>query len=649
MVDFEGPFGAFWRELRERRVIRAALVYAVAAWVAVQVADTFFPALRLPDWSVTLVAALAILGFPAAVILAWVFEVSREGVRREEPLTTPRLRPWRYGLAGAALFGIGAVGVGFLLLDREPAPRSGGGGDLPASIAVLPFTDMSAAGNQAHLGDGITEDILTRLAQVSGLRVTSRTSVMRYRDTEKGIREIGRELGVGAILEGSVRSEGGRVRITAQLIDAGSDEHLWAESYDRSAIDIFSIQREIAEEIVSSLRLTLSPEEEAGLRAPGTDSPEAYDLYLRARERLYRPYASTEQLRRRAEAALVLFEEALRADPDFAPAHAGMARAYLDLPGPDTVWADTVAALARRAVRLAPRLASGYVALGLAYLVEGPGNRDAARDQFLLALELNPNEPDALTLLGDLARAEGRLVGALERYRRAADVDPQDPVRHLNLAQTYLDLHMLERAATAFRTALEGVVRHPARLQCHLAEVDLLAGRPESARERARRMLELEDEAFAHNCAASIYVEVGDLERAIEHRRRSAELDVGDPEAEEDARRNIVGLRALMGDSTGLGAWLEAEETEAREVLGRGSVSHSPHFRLARVVAFRGDAGAAATHLDEAFRRGYRDYDLLLRRPLWAAVRDEPPVREVLDRIRRDVEGQRAEALARGL
>lgn len=294
-------FASFWAELKRRKVMRVAITYAVVGWIILQVAGLTFEGFGIPIWAFRFVMLMVILGFPLAIILAWAFELSPDGIKttksaREERGGEPASnsqqssRNWMAFAfaAGLPTLIFGAFAIFFYLrsgnLEAELSHKasSGQATSFGKSIAVLPFTNMSPDPGNAYFADGIHETILTTLANLGELRVTSRTSVIPYRDSDKSIPTIGEELNVAHILEGSVQRIGDEFRLTAQLIKAGTDEHLWAKNYDGEFKDVFSVQSQLAREISDSLKAVLSPEDETRLNAKPTDNLEAYDLYLQS-------------------------------------------------------------------------------------------------------------------------------------------------------------------------------------------------------------------------------------------------------------------------------------------------------------------------------------------------------------------------------
>jgi len=285
----------FLGELQRRNVYRVAVTYTVVSWVIIQIATQVFPFFAIPDWAVRLIVLLLILGFPVALVLAWAFELTPEGIKRTEevpPHESIRHQTGRKLLAFATVAAAAAIALFLVQLSRgnwkahkpDPAGTITSVQSIPdQSIAVLPFSSLSAEPENAFFTDGIQDEILANLAKMSALKVISRSSVIVYKaGTPRNIREIGQQLGVAHLLEGSVQRTSNRIRVTAQLIDARKDEHQWAEHYDRDLADVFAIQTEIAQAIAAQLQARLSPEEQAALE-PSTHDLQAFDLYLRAK------------------------------------------------------------------------------------------------------------------------------------------------------------------------------------------------------------------------------------------------------------------------------------------------------------------------------------------------------------------------------
>src|SRR2546421_8840422 len=268
----------FFEELQRRKVYRIAAAYIIAAGFIIQIGSAVFPAWELPNWTLRLVVVLLLMGFPIALILAWAYDVTYQGIR-----VTPGSHRRRNLLMLIAFGVIISAGAGFFLLPRASAHK------IDKSIAVLPFQSLSDEKENAYFADGIQDDVLTNLSKIGDLKVISRTSVMPYRGKGSNVREIGKALGVATILEGSVRRVGNRVRVNVQLIDASNDEHLWAEDYDRDLTDVFAIQTDLAQQIVRELQAKLSPMEKAQIEKKPTQNPDAYLAFVRGHDLFTRP------------------------------------------------------------------------------------------------------------------------------------------------------------------------------------------------------------------------------------------------------------------------------------------------------------------------------------------------------------------------
>ncbi len=319
LAEGDTPGSSFLGELKQRRVFRVAGLYAVVAWLLTEVAATVFPALRLPDWTVTLVVALLVLGFPVAMVFAWLFDIGPQGIERTDP--SHRRSGWLgYGL----LLLMSTAVLSTLLYVRRPASVEDRADSPIPRVAVLPFADLSPGGTQIHFSDGFHDELISQLAEMSGIAVSSRTSVMPYRTAEKSLRDIATELDADVIVEGTIRYMDDRVRFTAQLIDANTDEHLWSERYDRelSTENIFAIQEDVATQIAVALEVQVSDGDRTHLARIPTNSLKAYEQHALGRYHLWR-WNQADLAR-----AITFFEQALEYDPDFAEANTGLGWAY---------------------------------------------------------------------------------------------------------------------------------------------------------------------------------------------------------------------------------------------------------------------------------------------------------------------------------
>jgi TolB-like protein len=478
MTDQTPAYQRFFAELKRRRVFRLMAVYGAVAFGVLQAADVLIPALHLPESMITAIAALALLGFPLAIVLAWAFERTPDGITRTPDAVTAEIteivtqspgRRWPAGIAaviGTALLVSGAWWVAGRGGDTGAGPVSGavpsagsGAGeasgrdesDYAGSIAVLPFVNMSGDEENEYFSDGLSEELINALVMVDGLKVAARTSAFAFRGQERDVREIGAELGVEHVLEGSVRKAGNRVRITAQLIHADDGFHLWSETYDRQLDDIFAVQEEIAEAITEQLELTLTPDDRDRLARRRTDDLEAYDLYLLGRHN----WAT------RTDEGLVsaqgFFEEAIARDSTFAPAWAGLAAVYDALPWytdyPVADAAERGKLAARRAIALDSTLAEAYAALGV-LLYEFDYDWNGAADAFETARQLDPSYAQGLGWECLFRAIIGEAGAALSVCRLAVEVDPLSMHATWQLASALALDGRVEESLVAFDRAM---------------------------------------------------------------------------------------------------------------------------------------------------------------------------------------------------
>jgi TolB-like protein/Flp pilus assembly protein TadD len=428
---------AFFAELKRRRVTKVAIAYGAVAWAVTETASVVLPALYVPDWAMTMIVIFLLVGFPVAMVLAWVFDVSPDGIQRTEPLpdSAPRAQV-RLRAAYGLLILAGMAGLGYLLYERGLGRAHAG--EPHGSIAVLPFANLSGDPAKDYFSDGMSEELLNLLARVPGLQVAARTSAFAYKGRNVDVRQVGRELGVETVLEGSVRQAGEKVRITAQLIDAETGFHLWSETYDRELKDIFLVQDEIARTIVDRLRIQLAPGEQQLAqrdRAP-TQDIEAYQLYLQGQAIWKR--RGEENIRR----AIEVYQAAIGRDPAFARAHAALASAYVVFPGytreegDEEKWLPLAEQSARQALALDPNIGQAHAVL--AQVNSNRGNLLDAESGFFFAITLEPNEPTPHHWYSILLGQVGRLDAALAQARRAYELDPSSPILAANLASIHL-------------------------------------------------------------------------------------------------------------------------------------------------------------------------------------------------------------------
>jgi TolB-like protein/Flp pilus assembly protein TadD len=437
----------FFSELRRRNIFRVAAAYAIVSWLIVQIATSTFPVLEIPSWCVRLVIVLVVLGFPVAMLLAWAYELTPEGLKRTEDIapTEAARRPVTQRL-NVTIISVLTCALVFLIYQRY-YPSSSSSPE--KSIAVLPFENFSDDKENAFFADGIQDDILTSLAKIRDLKVISRTSVMPYRGaTKNNLPQIAQTLGVVNVLEGSVRRVGNQVVVSVQLIDARTDRHLWAKRYDRRLADTLGLQGELASEIATELRATLSPEEKGRVETKPTENPDAYVLYLKARGYETNPDRLFEDL----TLAERLYSEALQHDPSFAIAHARLsatlARIYHWF-DPTEERKTRIRTSANKALALKPDLGEGHLALGL-YYYWTESNYEKALEEFRLAAAALPNDGEIGYFSAAIRRRQGKWNENLELLQKTLAVDPGNANVASEIAYTYAFIRDWPQAAQMY-------------------------------------------------------------------------------------------------------------------------------------------------------------------------------------------------------
>ncbi|MCP5091536.1 MAG: hypothetical protein GY949_11500, partial [Gammaproteobacteria bacterium] len=439
---------SFVSELKRRNVLRVAAAYAVIAWIIIEAGSVLLPTFGASESAFQIYVVVVVAGFLMSLVLAWVFEFTPEGVKLEKNVDrTESITPKTGRRLDFTIIALLVIALGVSVTLNVTGMRDADVQPLAAvdrlSIAVLPFTSRSSDPENQLFADGIHDDLLTRLANIGALKVISRTSVIAYRDTTKNLREIGEELGVGTVLEGAVQRVGDSVRINAQLIDASTDEHIWAKSYDRqlSAVNLFKIQSEISEEITQALQATLTDDEQLRLAKIPTNSLAAYNLYSQGRDNLYKRRLDT-LLKAREQ-----FEAAIALDPDYAEAYAGLADSVLLLLNNHQAISlneafDVAETSLDKALSLNPDLADAHASLGLLKhkmweeTRTGPGLEEAEAF-FVSALELNPNNATAFMWFASVRGTQRRIEEAIGLYHDSLRVDPLGKIPYANLPRLY--------------------------------------------------------------------------------------------------------------------------------------------------------------------------------------------------------------------
>jgi TolB-like protein len=572
-------------ELKRRNVYKVAVAYAVVGWLLVQVATQVFPFFEIPNWAVRLIVLAIVIGFPVALVIAWAFELTPQGLKRTEDVDLAaqgqrKSHAWIYVMIIGAAFSIGLIFIGRYTARNtvsaartEPATSS-----IPQkSIAVLPFLNESGDPRDEYFSDGLSEELIAALAQIGELKVIGRSSSFRFKERKEESKTIGEKLGVAALLEGTVRKQGERVRIVAELINAADGIELWTRTFDRELKDIFAVQAEIAAAVAESLKVTLlgSDEQSAG---SATKSTEAHNAYLQGHFHFQR--RNLEDFRK----AVSYFDEAIRLDPNYALAYAERSEAWSfigDLTGQRATAWPKAKSDAENAVAIAPELAEAHAALGWV--------------RFFI----------------DWKFAEG-----LSELKRAKELSPANPTANDLLARVIVYLGQVDEAERHARHAVE-LDPLSVTAQGNLARVLFAAGKMDEADAVARKAAELQPAAAGnHRYQVHVAVERGDGETAL----REAEL-----EPDEGYRRFELALaHYVRGDRAAADAALADLIATGRDRLA---------YQIAEVYAVRGEKDKAFEWLQISFDNHDTGSLSLLIDPLLRALRDDPRYKNLLAKL----------------
>src|SRR6184192_689750 len=572
----------FFAELKRRNVYKVAAAYAVVAWLLMQVASQIFPFFEIPNWAVRLVVLLLIIGFPIALIIAWAFEATPEGIKRTEVADAAGQRSrggaWIYivliGVAlSVGLFFVGRYTAGHGTSQvREVTTASHG-----KSIAVLPLINESGDPKDEYFSDGLSEELIAALAQISGLKVIGRSSSFRFKDRTEEPKTIGEKLGVSTLLEGTVRKQGDRVRIVAELVNVADGIELWTRTFDRELKDIFAVQQEIARAVAESLRVTLLGSEEKATQM-ATNSVEAHNAYLQGH--FYSVRRNTEDYRK----AIDYFDQAIQLDPNYALAYAERSEVWTvigDLTGQRSTAFPNARSDAEKAVAIAPSLAEAHAALGwVRAFVEWKFAEGLSELQ--RAKELSPANPTANDLLARVIVYTGRIEEAERQARQAVELDPLS-------------------AATQFT----------------LGRVLFYAGKLDEAYAAGRKMAELYPSASSsHRWQVLVAVQRGDGETAL----REAQL-----EPDDTIRPFELALaQYIRGDRKAADAALAELVANSRDGLA---------YQVAQVYAVRGEVDKAFEWLQIAFDNHDGGMPSLLVDPLLRVLRDDPRYKNLVAKV----------------
>jgi TolB-like protein/Tfp pilus assembly protein PilF len=500
----------FFSELKRRNVYKVAVAYAVVGWLVIQISSTVLPTFHAPEWVVQTLVVLVALGFPIALVLAWAFEATPEGIKRTEvadamPATAGQKKhAWIYVVVIGAVISVALFFLGrYTSRDTASAART----ELPEkSIAVLPFESLSEDKANAYFADGVQDEILTRLAKVADLKVISRTSTQRFKSAPSDLRDIAKQLGVMNILEGSVQKSNDQVRVNVQLINALTDAHLWAEIYDRKLTDIFSVESDIAKTIADTLQAKLTGSEKTAISKKPTANPEAYEVYLKGRF-FWNKRTGADLLK-----AIDYFNQAIAKDPNYALAYSGLADSYLLLsPYGAATPKDSIPqakAAVKKALQLDGTLAEAHASL--ARILSGfDFDSQKAIAEFERALELNPNYATAHHWFGaGPLLALGRFDESIAEAKRSIELDPLSLINNADFGNDYYYARRYDEAIAQLRKTVEMEPRfYLARY--YLGQALQLKGQLSEAISEYRKAAELDDDPFVLALLGQAYARVG--------------------------------------------------------------------------------------------------------------------------------------------
>ena len=657
----------FFEELKRRKVYRVAITYVVAAWALAQGLAQVLPVFDIPNSVIRVVIALMLIGFPVALVLAWVFDVTPQGIKTT-PTAASRTQIRRNIITLVAIGVIVSSAAGFfLLLPRAVAHK------IDKSIAVLPFESLSDDKENAYFADGIQDDILTNLSKIGDLKVISRTSVMTYRGKTPNVREIAKTLGVSNVLEGSVRRSGSKVRVSVQLIDATNDEHIWAEEYDGDLTDVFKIQTDLAHQIATALQAKLSPTEQEQMERKPTENGQAYLAYVLGHD-LQSAYEDSEKLKQAEEK----YESAIQLDPKFALAFAR----YSQLESWIVHTFDKSAArrqkarlLAERAIALQPDLPEAHLAVGFVdYYVDN--NYDDAAREFETAQRGLPNEAEVYLALGAIERRQGRWAESDANLERAINLNPKNTWAMLNLAMNY---QMQRKFDAAHKILDQGLVIDPkavgllatkaklviaekgdvtlaqkiadsieAMPQTSDVQAQLAGGRIglllyqrqfEQARQEAEKVTDDMAEKYPGAlCGKRIVVGVAMKEahdgagarQAFLKAKEAAEKDIAQNPEDPEAHAHLAEAMAWLGDKTG--ALTEIARAKSLRPESKDAFDGPDITELeAQIHAMFGDSAGAISILDGLLQRPSNVTVAVLRLdPVWDSIRNDPSFQALL-------------------
>ena len=603
-----------YSEIKSRRIRQAIAIYIGFALPSIGILSLLETRFAIPHVWFDRYLILLVFGLVFTVTAAWY-----HGRRKVEPFRRSEVLLYVLCIVCA----LAAV----IIIPGQRRPVRPARGEVDKSIAVMPFLNFSGNKEDEYFTDGITEDILTQLSKISDLRVLSRTTMMQYRGTTKNVREIGKELNVGTILEGSVRREGNRVRIVGQLIDAVTDEHLWAETYDRELKAVFTIQTEVARNIAQALAAVLSPQEQERITTVPTSVIDAYPLYLRGRFH-YGRYTREDN-----EKAIAFFTQATSHDPSYGLAYAGLSDAFsqrVQRYGYAVNWLDSAVSAARRAIDLSPQSAEGYKALGLAY--DNLGMSADALEQYERAVVLNPNYALAIRNIGLLSYRTGKLGLSLQSALTVVSLAPDDVMGYVQAGMAFQALGMDSASAAWYQKGRHLDPENPFPL-VGLGWLYLTQGDASNARTMTDTLVRLAPSLPpALELRMNINILDGEYQAAYKAYKESCEGP------------NASGAYILLRLRDTKGSRETAMETieRCRRLIERGSESPSPPFEAASAFAVLSAPDSALTWMHLAVDAGWRDYRWAMKNPLFDGIRSDGRFVRLLSDVEQKVVAMRS-------
>jgi TolB-like protein/Flp pilus assembly protein TadD len=522
--------GNFFAELKRRNVYKVAVAYAVVAWLVIQVSSTVLPTFHAPEWVVQTLVVLVALGFPIALVIAWAFEATPEGIKRTEvadampAAARQKKHAWIYIVVIGGGISVGLFFVGRYSAMRNAAPRpasaelrrgeqSEAAAVAPKSIAVLPFDNLSRDPDNAYFCEGVQDEILTRLAKVADLKVISRTSTQHFKSTPDNLPQIAKQLGVAHILEGSVQKAADQVRVNVQLINAASDAHLWAESFDRKLTDIFAVESDIAKTIADTLQAKLTGSEKISIAKVPTANTEAYELYLKGR--FFWNKRTGADLKTGAE----YFKQAIAKDPNYALAYAGLADCYVLFPGygastPQESYPLAKAA-ATKALELDGSLGEAHASLGQAIMFYDLDFQQSAAE-FQRAITLSPNYATAHHWYGNgPPMITGDFETAIVELKRAQQLDPLSLIINADLGYVFFNARRYDEAIAQLRKTI-AMDSHFYYAHWNLGMALEMKGDLKEAFTEYSKAAELNDDPLVAGLLARAYAKLGQRDQALQ-------------------------------------------------------------------------------------------------------------------------------------